>query len=691
VPENGIATLSGTIVDPGTADTFTLVVNWGDGSPEQTFSYAAGTTDFHETHQYLDDDADDQYAVSLKLTDDDTGAAAASTTVGVTNVNPTIAPLTLNSVINEDGTVTVTGSYADVGTLDTHTVSIDWGDGTAATAAAVDAGAKTFTASHRYVDDNPTATASDTFTVKATVTDDDGGSASTSAVVTVNNVAPVLGNVAITNVTENGVATLSGTITDPGTADTFTLIVDWGDGSSETFSYAAGTKAFSQTHRYLDDNPTGTPSDTWAVKLKLTDDDTGEATASTNVTVTNAAPTINPLLLSSPSVDENGSVTVKGSYGDVGTLDTHTVSIDWGDGTTSAATVDAATKTFTASHQYLDDKQSTPPTGADDFTITATVTDDDTGSASASATLTVKNVAPTAVLSGDATGVRGQSRSFKVDFADTGTLDTHTVSIDWGDGTAAANPAVGETGGAGSASATHVYTAVGTYTVTATVTDDDGGKVTSQRTIVIKAVELQGGDLVVGGTLANDTISFNRLVTGILVSVNGANLGTFNVPSTGRLIAYGQAGDDILQGTSTTTLVTELYGDTGNDRLVGGAGPSQLVGGDGNDNLTAGAGRSVMVGAKGVDTLSGAAADDLLVGDDYVGSQDSLRSVLTRWAGAGVAVDRAAAIHADLDAAVQYDAAADVLTGNGGTDWFFSKAGSIADALKDRAAGELLN
>ena len=37
-------------------------------------------------------------------------------------------------------------------------------------------------------------------------------------------------------------------------------------------------------------------------------------------------------------IDENGSVTLSGSFADVGTLDTHTVLIDWGDGTTCRPT-----------------------------------------------------------------------------------------------------------------------------------------------------------------------------------------------------------------------------------------------------------------------------------------------------------------------------------------------------------------
>ena len=63
--------------------------------------------------------------------------------------------------------------------------------------------------------------------------------------VTVNNVAPLLGSLAATTIDENETTTLTGTITDPGTLDTFTLDVNWGDALSpnntETYTFAAGT------------------------------------------------------------------------------------------------------------------------------------------------------------------------------------------------------------------------------------------------------------------------------------------------------------------------------------------------------------------------------------------------------------------------------------------------------------------
>ncbi len=52
VAQGSPATLTGTINGPA-GQTFTLVVNWGDGSSPQTFNLPAGTTTFSETHTYL--------------------------------------------------------------------------------------------------------------------------------------------------------------------------------------------------------------------------------------------------------------------------------------------------------------------------------------------------------------------------------------------------------------------------------------------------------------------------------------------------------------------------------------------------------------------------------------------------------------------------------------------------------------
>ncbi len=199
-----------------------------------------------------------------------------------------------------------------------------------------------------------------------------------------NNVAPVVtatGGV----INENGVATVSGTITDPGTQDTFTVVIDWGEGSPQTYNYGAGTTAYSETHQYLDDNPTATASDIYSVGVTVTDDDLGVGTASTTVTVNN----VNPVASIDHITDDVGNeigvdvpvalvglvIDIEGSFTDVGTQDTHTASINWDDGT-----VDDATGTTAGSHAYA-----TP----DMYTIELTVTDDDNGTDVSLADVTV--------------------------------------------------------------------------------------------------------------------------------------------------------------------------------------------------------------------------------------------------------------------------------------------------------------
>ena len=89
-----------------------------------------------------------------------------------------------------------------------------------------------------------------------------------------SNVAPELADLVATSIDEDGVTTLTGTITDPGTLDTFTLDVNWGDALSpdnlETYSFAASTTTFELTHQYLDDNPTKTTSDSYTISVTAT-------------------------------------------------------------------------------------------------------------------------------------------------------------------------------------------------------------------------------------------------------------------------------------------------------------------------------------------------------------------------------------------------------------------------------------
>jgi hypothetical protein len=418
------------------------------------------------------------FHVEFTATDPQNRKYVSTPEVTITNVAPKVTSLTA-AAINENGTAQLSGTFTDPGVLDTHTVTIHWGDGSAPQTLSLAANKLDFTATHHYPDDNPTATPSDKYTINVTIKDKDGDLDKGSTTLTVNNVAPQISNVTGGTIDENGVATVSGTISDPGSEDTFTLTINWADGNSDTYSLPKGTTSFSKTHQYKDDNPTGTSSDSFPVGLILRDDDTGSTTAGTTVRVGNVAPKLD---VTGSTIDENGIAEVNGAITDPGSQDTFTLIIDWGEGTPQTYTYPAGTTNFRETHQYKDDNPTGTP--ADDYTAKLTLADDDTGTVAATAIARVNDLAPVTDVPTirDETGaIIGQDVSVALvglqlklsdSFTDTGLQDTHTARVVWGDGNTTV-PTLVQGVGTGSISDSHVYALANRYTVTAQVTDDD--------------------------------------------------------------------------------------------------------------------------------------------------------------------------------------------------------------------------
>ena len=368
-------------------------------------------------------DGPDSVTASVEVSDG-TETESASAAVTVENVAPTTTAGADQSVV-EGEAVRLAASLTDPGTADTHTVVIDWGDGSANGSGLSD--------SHAYADDG-------VFTVTVTVTDDDGGHGSDSLQVTVENAAPVVVAGGDLTADEGGTVSVAGSFTDPGSEDTHSLQIHWGDGTVENGSFTA-------SHVYADDG-------TYTVTMTVTDDDSGVGTDTLTVTVANVAPTV--VAGSDQSADEGDAVSVAASFSDLGTADSHIVSIDWGDGSTPD------TGNLNGTHVYIDDGT---------YTITVIVTDDDGGIGTDTLTVAVANVAPalgliTAPL--DPVPV-GQQVSVSASVDDPGAADTHSAVIDWGDGTSGAGTV------ASPASGSHVYDTPGVYTIAMIVTDDDGG------------------------------------------------------------------------------------------------------------------------------------------------------------------------------------------------------------------------
>jgi PKD repeat protein len=103
------------------------------------------------------------------------------------------------------------------------------------------------------------------------------------------------------------------------------------------------------------------------------------------------------------------------------------------------------------------------------FLVTWEVADDDEQTAQVVRTVTPSNLPPTINAGPDPVLLDDTALSFTMTIADPGSRDTLTCLFDFGDGGVS---------GPGACSFSHIYQDFGTYTFTATVTDDDGASAT---------------------------------------------------------------------------------------------------------------------------------------------------------------------------------------------------------------------
>jgi PKD repeat protein len=300
---------------------------------------------------------DDDYAGTVVVeVSDGENVVTASTTVTVSNAAPIITSIAgPTGPVSRGVSVDLTGSFTDVGILDTHTATIDWGDGTVTAAEVTESGGSgTVSGSHAY-------TASGEHTVTLTVEDDDGGIASATMVIVVNS-PPVAALVGPCSGVEGSAITFDASGSSDPDGDPLQYRWDFdGDGTWDTDYSESPTAEYTWNDDYA-----GT------VVVEVSDGDL-VSTALASVTVANVNPTITSITGPLDPTPVGTSVDLGGAFTDPGTLDTHTASMQWGDGTTTAGTVSESggSGTVAGSHVYT-----TPGV----YRVTLTVTDDDGGS-----------------------------------------------------------------------------------------------------------------------------------------------------------------------------------------------------------------------------------------------------------------------------------------------------------------------
>ncbi|MBI5284542.1 MAG: hypothetical protein HY874_05555 [Chloroflexi bacterium] len=482
-------------------------------------------------------------SVTLEVTDDD-GTGSDSALVYIENLPPVVAVGADGSVL-EGSSFSRSGSFTDPSARDTHTATVNYGDGTGVQALPLTP-ARTFALSHVYADNG-------IYAVVVCVTDDDGGGDCAGLSVTVLNAAPVASGGNDRSTTEGAVVSLApATFSDQGTLDTHTATVDWGDGTGPaaatvsespfgppgSSSGAAGS--VSASHVYADNG-------VYTVLVCVTDDDGDADCDSLAVTAGNAAAVVNAG--ADRTVNEGATVALApATFNDPGTLDTHIATVDWGDGSApaSAAVTEApfgppglasgASGTVAASHAYGDN-------GA--FTVTVCVTDDDGSTACDGLTITVLNVPPSVTIAQFAQGAPFVLAlvpvSALVSFTDPGVLDTHTATVNWGDGSP-----VEALGGVNSPFApVHAFSSPGIYTVIVTVIDDDGGIDAESVTIeVVSPLDALGRVSSSLGALATDpgTNAAARVFIQCAIADLGGNNGGSSNNGAFTLLAAKQYG-----------------------------------------------------------------------------------------------------------------------------------------------------
>ena len=520
---------------------FSATIDWGDGSTSSgTIIGGDGSFTVEGGHTYADEGA-----FPLGVTITDTGDSAELQLGGTVSVadsdvlTPTGLTITANPNVAFAGPVATFSDVNAGNVASDFTATVDWGDGTSTPGTVTSVGGLfTVSGDHTYA-----STGQDT--VAVTLTDDAPGTATATAIGTVDVVPQLAGEITLPAAAEDAALpanTELASFTDTTLSDTpatFGATIDWGDGSTSPGTIIGGNGSFTVEggHTYADEGgfPLGITITDTADSTELQLGDTVTVADSDVLTPTGLTLTANPNLAFTGSVATFADVNTGNVASDF------TATIAWGDGTSTPGTITESDGLFTVSgdHTYASIGQDT---------VTVTMTDDAPGTATATAIGTV-DVVPQ--LTGQITPPAATedlallATTELASFTDTTLNDTpaaFNAMIDWGDGLTSTGTITGEDGSF-TVSGGHTYADEGSFPLGVTVTDT-----------------ADGADLELGGTV---TVADGDVLTptGLTLTANPnlaftGPVATFSDADTGNMASDFTATIAWGDGTTTSGTIT---------------------------------------------------------------------------------------------------------------------------------------
>jgi hypothetical protein len=500
-----VAVLGGSDATAANIGNLTATIDWGDGTAgNPDTSTGTVTTDSNGnvvvqgTHTYT---SNGSFPITVTVTDG-TNTASDSSTATVTT--PSVLTVTARNITAQNGTAftgtvaVLSGTDATAANTGNLTATIDWGDGTSGSPDASTGSVTTDANGNIIVQGSHTYTSNGSFPITVTVTDGTTMASDSSTATVTTPSTP--GTVTVTGATIMAVtgqpfiatvATVSGLsiFNDndfgffhwPGHEHGVVAQIDWGDGTTPSMVRLYGPDAQGNfdvvgMHEYA---AKGDYTITITLLNRETETQIASGTASVNVADSGS------LSVTGQRIETTAGTSFTGTIATItdpsaGNL---TAAVDWGDGSpldnTAQVTRDSnGNLIVVGTHTY---------SNVGDYHITVTVNDTSNGDRGEAVSLAdVDRAPPTTtghvrVESVDLNATAGQSftDAIAVVHAPGASASTLTVSVNWGDGTAADTTNVQVlpfgTHGAFIITGTHTYAASGQYTVTVTVTDSTSG------------------------------------------------------------------------------------------------------------------------------------------------------------------------------------------------------------------------